>query len=368
MSDQLISHEGERPAGLSDRHADSRPAVPVGFGLDNEHPTLSMPFSIKFDGHWYEGVRLSVTQIEVKAASRAQAPGARDLATVQFPFEDFSITLMAEVRVAQDGDEDTMVLHFSEPTGAHLAQLRYIMNSYIAGDIVTLKGMMAYTGPTQPKAPKAQGAKPTRDRIRSIAVALMSLLLAFVAATVVFGRYTTAYELHPVFIGEQGLRMQATVPGQLTYLDPDAGKGDVAYTIAATSGDVLSFQMPSAGNIRIATDIFEGATVLAEDLILTILDDSPELRLRTMISIEGLTRVMQGDPARIELNDGRVYPVQVTVRDNTRSASLRGDLFVPVDLAVIGEGLMPSDINKSARLRLSKSLLGVFGFGQESGQ
>ena len=60
--------------------------------------------------------------------------------------------------------------------------------------------------------------------------------------------------------------------------------------------------------------------------------------------------------------------IDVQVRDTTRSAAMKGDLFVPVDLAVRGEGLTSSDINKSARLRLSKTLGGLFGFGQENGQ
>jgi len=95
---------------------------------------------------------------------------------------------------------------------------------------------------------------------------------------------------------------------------------------------------------------------------MTIFDNTPDVRLRTMISIAGLTRALEGDPARIELNDGRVMDVEVLVRDTTRAAALKGDLFVPVDLAVKGGSLDPSDINKSARLRLSKSLQGMFGF------
>ena len=342
--------------------------VPADFGLENEHPMLSLPFTLRIGGHSFEGRRLSVTRLEVARGARRPAEGGRGLATIRFPFGDFAITLMAEVTVAPQGDPETLVLLFSDPAGAHLPQLRYIINSYIAGDIVTLKGMMAYTGPVQPKAPKAPEADARKSRVRSVGVALMSLLIAFTASTVVFSRYTTAYEQHPVFIEQAGLRMQATVPGQLTYLDPEAAPGDVAYTIAATTGDVLSFQMPAQGKVEIAQDVYQGATVLAEDLILTIFDDSAALRLRTMISIEGLTRALQGDPARIDLNDGRKLPVRVQVSDTTRSASLKGDLFVPVDLAVIGPGLSPSDTNKSARLRLSKTLGGVFGFRQENGQ
>ncbi|MEM6303840.1 MAG: HlyD family efflux transporter periplasmic adaptor subunit, partial [Pseudomonadota bacterium] len=172
---------------------------------------------------------------------------------------------------------------------------------------------------------------------------------------------------HPVFIDRDGMAMQATVAGQLTYLNPDAAVGEVAYMVASVTGDVLSFQMPRDGEVTLASDVFEGATVLAEDLILTIFDDSETLRLRTMISVEGLTRALQGDPATIELNDGRSFPVEVLVRETTRSAAMKGEVFVPVDLAVKGPGLTPSDINKSARLRLSKTLGGLFGFAQENG-
>lgn len=353
---------------MSDQTTDIPQALPAGFGLEREHPILSMPFNVHMGNEVFEGQRISVTEMEVKASPSARLDqGTRGLATIQFPFEDFAITMMADVSVAPGGGGDSVTLLFSEPTGAHLAQLRYIMNSFIAGDLVTLKGMMAYTGPTQPKAASGPAEKArVRDRVRSIAVAIISLSIAFLAASVVFGRYTTAYEIHPVFIDQAGLTMQATVAGQLTFIDKDAEVGDVAYTVASTTGDVLSFQMPRSGNVTIASEIFEGATVLPEDLILTIFDNTPDVRLRTMMSIDGLNRALQGDPARIELNDGRVLPVEVLVRDTTRASALKGDLFVPVDLAVKGEGLDPSDINKSARLRLSKSLRGLLGFGQEN--
>ena len=343
----------------------SAPVLPAGFGLESEHPMLSMPFFIKVGSQRIEGKRISVTEIEVAVPKGSIKPGRNGLATLSFPFEDFALSLTAEITATERGDADTTVLLFSEPTGAHLAQLRYIINSYIAGDLVTLNGLMSYSGPTQPKAPKAIVEKDKRDRLRSLAVALMSLLIAFLAGTVVFARYTTSFEMHPVFIDRSGMNMQATVAGQVTYLNADAPVGEVAYTIAATTGDVLSFQMPHDGEVTLASEIFEGATVLPTNLILTIFDDTSSLRLRTMISIEGLARALQGDPVTLDMSDGRSLPVKVDVRDNTRAAALRGDLYVPIDLLVEGEPLEPAAANKSGRLRLSKTLLGAFGFGQE---
>lgn len=346
----------------------SAPAVPAGFGLENEHPMLTMPFSLKVGNEWFQGQRISVTEIEVAASKETLVAGNRELATLIFPFESMAITLTAEVTATGRGDSNTGILLFSEPTGAHLAQLRYIINSYIAGDLVTLKGLMSYSGPTQPKATKAAEKRTVRDRVRSIGLAVASLLIAFVAGTVVFSRYTSSYEMHPVFIERAGHAMQATVAGQVTYLNPNAMDGEVAYSIASTTGDVLSFQMPRDGQVVLSSEIFEGATVLPTDLILTIFDDTSTLRLRTMISIEGLTRALQGDPVTIELRDGRKLPVEINVRDTTRAATLRGDLFVPIDLTVRDGSLGLSDINKSARLRLSKTLLGAIGLGQENEQ
>jgi hypothetical protein len=341
------------------------PAVPAGFGLESEHPMLSMPFFIKVGNQRIEGRRISVTEVEVAVPKGSIEPGKKGLATLSFPFEDFALSLTAQITATERGDGETTVLLFSEPTGAHLAQLRYIINSYIAGDLVTLNGLMSYSGPTQPKAPKPQVEKDKRDRVRSLSVALVSLLIAFLAGTIVFARYTTSFEMHPVFIDRAGMNMQATVAGQVTYLNADAPVGEVAYTIASTTGDVLSFQMPQEGEVTLASEIFEGATVLPTDLILTIFDDTSEVRLRTMISIEGLARALQGDPVTMDISDGRSLPVEVDVRDTTRAAALRGDLYVPVDLVVKGDPLEPSAVTKSARLRLSKTLLGAFGLGQE---
>ncbi|MEM6306246.1 MAG: hypothetical protein AAF744_16130, partial [Pseudomonadota bacterium] len=217
-------------------------AVPAGFGLENEHPMLSMPFTVRFGEHILEGERISVTHIEVSGYLGEPPAGGRNIGVIRFPFQDFSITLNAELIVQPGTADGEATLMFTNPTGPHLAQLRYILNSFIAGDVITLKGMMAYTGPTLPKAPKAAQTTPLRDRLRSAGVALASLLLAFAAASVVFGRYTTAYEVHPVFIDRDGMAMQATVAGQLTYLNPDAAVGEVAYMVASVTGDVLSFQ------------------------------------------------------------------------------------------------------------------------------
>ncbi len=59
-----------------------------------------------------------------------------------------------EVIVTGSRKPGEMTLQFADPAGEHLPQLRHIINSYIAGDVMSLRGLLAYTGPTKPKAPK----------------------------------------------------------------------------------------------------------------------------------------------------------------------------------------------------------------------
>ena len=68
---------------------------------------------------------------------------------LRFSFENFSVALYPEVRLLE-GEGDTWAFQFDDPAGEHLPQLRYILNAYLAGDMMTLGKMMAHTGPATP--------------------------------------------------------------------------------------------------------------------------------------------------------------------------------------------------------------------------
>lgn len=328
--------------------------VPYEFGFENEHPTVSLPFSLKISGQEFQGASISMTTIQVMAQDEVfLIKGTKHAARIQFDFKNFSVSIYPEVVVVGEF-KDELVLKFADPTGDHVAQLRFVLNSFIAGDFVTLGSVMAYSGPTEPKKEKKVVEQNWTERYRSLAVATVSGLLAIWAASALYVRYTTGHEMHPVLIEQAGQPMQATTAGQISYLNPDAAKGEVLFSVNANSGDVLNFKMPCDCEVVLSQGVREGITVLPTDVILTILVNSLDLSIQALMSVEGLSRAMKGDRVYLDMADGRSIPVQIIAGKGANTAAMSGQLFVPVQIVSKDNLLTEADIGKYGQLRLAK--------------
>lgn len=335
--------------------------VPTDFPYDTEHPVLNVPFSAIFGDSKLEGTGLSLAAAYVKISGPFDPRWTNHRAPValKFDFENFSVQVNANVIVAGSRGPGEMTLQFADPLGPHLPQLRHILNSYIAGDLVTLGSFLAYTGPTKPKAAKADESTPLSLRIRGYATAAASALAILAAVGLMYQRATSSTEIRPVFVERDGRPMRATTAGQISYLNPQAKKGEVVFSINSNTGDVLNFQLPCDCEVSVTDGMFEGATVLPVDVILSIFNEKVGVRVNTQISIEGLTKVMDGAAAYLDLDDGRTIPVQVVSTSATTVAADQGELFVPVDIVPPEGVLTTEDIGKTARLRLSSSWLNL---------
>ncbi|UWQ19667.1 hypothetical protein [Jannaschia sp. M317] len=332
--------------------------IPGGFAHEDEHPLIAIPFHLTLEGTSLAGDRLSMTHLLARAEGTAPAPGTRGIARLRIDFADFSLTLSPEVAVQDVAGDGQVKLMFTDPTGPHLPQLRYVLNAVIAGEIAGMDGVMSYSGPTAPKPAQAAYKPGLRDRARTMGVIALSAALILAAGTVLVNRMTTGVEMHPVFIEAQGRQMSATTGGQLSYLDAEAARGEVVFAITSNAGDVLNFQMPCDCEVKLAANAYEGATLLPSDPILTILEINPEIRARTLISIEGLARAMTGDRTTLQLHDGRDIPVEIVADGTANAAALKGDLFVPIELRAPAGALTEADIGLAGRLRLTTPLLG----------
>ncbi len=336
-----------------------KPSIATDFVTEKEHPVCPMPFTVKIGEDTLEGAGLSLTHayVRVPVTPDDSMLGTKHLAHIQFVFDGFQIDLTPEVLIARGRDHTEVALEFADPTGPHLPQLRYVINSFIAGDFVTLGSFLSYTGPVTPKSPKAKAGEAKRSYLKSAGVIAVSLLLIAVALNIVTQRYIHAYEPRPVFIAQAGQEMRSTSPGQITYLNTEAGMGEVIYSISANSGDILNFSLPCDCSVTLAAGVYEGATVLPSDPVLTFHQKGEtRVQVEAMLSVEGLSRAVNGENVAIVLSDGRVVPVTVVQSSATNAAAQKGDIYLPVSLEAPQGVLTAADIGKPARVRLTRTL------------
>ena len=336
--------------------------MPPDFVYESEHPVLALPFAAVMGETRLAGTGLSATAayVTIDGALDDRWINHRAAVRLAFDFDGFSIVIPADMRVTGSRRPGEMTLQFTDPLGPHLPQLRHILNSHIAGDLVTMGGFLSYTGPTKPRAARAAETGGIGRRLRSLTLAAASLVVIMVAAGLMLNRATQSYEVRPVFIERDGRDLRATTAGQISYLNPAAKKGEVVFSINSNTGDVLNFQLPCDCQIQVTEGIFEGATVLPVDVILSTFESNLGVRVQTQISIEGLSRIMGGDRAYLDITDAGTLPVTVAITSATTAAAARGDPFVPVTLTVPEGALTPEDIGKSGRLRLSSFWLSDF--------
>ncbi len=140
----MASTTSTGPTISTDPGRSNRTTEPVrDFAGVDEHPVLRIPFTANLDGRTYEGAGLSIVGASVKGLAAPHLGGQMRLATLQFHFEGYVLSLLVSVRIEAASSELGMLsLRFLEPTGAHLPQLRYLLNAYVAGEVVEVDGLL----------------------------------------------------------------------------------------------------------------------------------------------------------------------------------------------------------------------------------
>lgn len=338
--------------------AENKPLLlPQGFAHDGEHPQVAIPFTVLVSNRQLRGESLSLT----RAVATGLMPRAADTlvspVTLHFDMDGFSVSLYVSARIetaaaTEDGKTELFLI---DPTGPHVAPLRYILNSFIAGDIVTMGGVLGYTGPVTVK-PRADARRPglwarVSRWFRRGMVVVLSLALAVIAGSLILNRVLFAYEPRPVTLEPAGQAVRATAAGQLSYVDTNATPGKVLYSVLANSGDLISVRMPCDCTVLPGESFAEGATVLPGETLVRLVESEAGLEAETMLTFAGSTRLAEGDAAQLVFDDGQIVPVTLTMKPERAAQS--GTVAAQVNLPT---GLdRPS--GATARLRFQRQLL-----------
>lgn len=315
-------------------------AAPTETLTSAEHPSMPIPFEMFIDNRRFQGTGLSVVSGTAQGLPQRDMDGRRTLAMLQFIFDGFTVSLEAEVtlHVAASSDLNMLAFSFTDPTGPHLPQLRNIMNSYIAGDLVNL-GSVLHPSSDARNGPKAHmRANPVMRVLGGLtrgAVTLgLTVGLVWGALSLVENRVLTVTEARPAIVNLPGEVLRAPSSGQIDYINATAGKGEVAFSILSNAGIVLSLKMPCDCEIAdLAT--FEGATILAGEPVMQLADADSAPVIRAQLSEDSLSAIVSGYTIALVTPDGLEIPARLgahAAREIAASAQ-SGPISVTLDPA-----------------------------------
>lgn len=286
-------------------------SFPMLLDTGTEHPKTNIPFIAVIDGRQFSGRSLSLVSASVSGLAGPELEAKERIAVLRFDFDGYTISLQIDVRISRTHTETGEVrLDFLEPTGEHLPTLRYLLNSYIAGDVTSVDGIISLRERAAVAGGKKQGGQASIGSIlgRSLKMAATvaaSLALAGIAANLVYERVFSKEVKQLAVLSAGGQPIRAIASGQISYLDLGATRGDVLYTLQSVSGTTLSINMPCDCRI-LPTRAGEGSTVMAGDPVVEVVGKTAIPVVEAVVSADQAKQLVSGDIAELRFSDGKV--------------------------------------------------------------
>ncbi|MEO8530821.1 MAG: hypothetical protein ABI459_06340, partial [Deltaproteobacteria bacterium] len=221
-----------------------------------------------------------------------------------------------------------VVLAFTNPTGEHLPQLRHVLNSFVAGDLVTMGQFLAVStvkpGSTgKPARAAGSSGRSAGEILRKIAgtaslIALTAVLVGAVG-TLAYKRIYVTPVATPAQILPAGQTMSALAAGQLDYVNTEAKKGEIAYTIRSIGGQMLSMAMPCECSALLAGPSL-GDTLQAGEAVMLIHPSDAPLVLHAVVPGSDLFKLTSADHVDVAFADGTTLRAHLAQTTNLRAA------------------------------------------------
>jgi hypothetical protein len=308
--------------------------------VHGEHPVIRVPFNVGINGRSLQGNGLSIVGAEATGLIDPQLNGKVQVAILTFNFPGYSISLPVDAAINAGAPESgTVTLRFLEPTGPHLPQLRYILNSYVGGDLVGVDGLIRTADKVEKTRSEAPAAKPSVRQgiatgLRWGVFAGLGLLLVGFVGVKLYERLFVVPVPGLSTVTLDGMDLRAISPGQLDFVNPAATQGEIAFAIRTTAGEVLAVSMPC--DCVVAPGAAQsGATVLAGDTVMTVAPSDARAVITSHVDGNGLRKLASGAHAEVHLPDGTVTSAALDPAELPgllRSATVAEGIAIPVSL------------------------------------
>jgi mannuronan synthase len=283
--------------------------MPLQINPGSEHANTSLPFTAVIDGRQFNGSSLSLVSATVSGLAGPELEDAERVAVLKFGFGAYAISVPVAAHVSRtNADKGMLLLQFSEPAGEHLPTLRYILNAYVAGDLVSLGGLIKSRETKSAKQTAIVNVQATASQrlamvARTLATVAATGLLLLFAGKLAMTRFFSSDVAQLGVISQGSEAMRAIASGQLSLFNPSAAKGEVVYAIRAASGNTLNVVMPCDCKTRSA-GFNEGSTVLSGETVLEVVKPGTPTTVEAEVSAKQAKSLLAGDVAEMHFAGG----------------------------------------------------------------
>ena len=286
--------------------------VPINLPAGNDHPVVDLPFTAVIDGRQFRGRGLSLVAAYVAGLMDPAALNAVRIARLVFQFDGFAVSLDADVEVRESSvGSGEVELIFIPPTGPHLPQLRHILNSFIAGDLVGLGRAIGVAGTAAPKVATIAESRLSPRRVAGgVGVGILSLALLAVAGTLIYQRMFVTLVPSLGTVISTGEVLRSTSTGQILFLDLTARKDEVVVAIQASTGEMQSLVMP-CDCVVTSNGLREGSTILIGESLLQLVSDADQRLVSIDLPPAMLFDLAGADVVELTFPDGATATARV---------------------------------------------------------
>ncbi|KKC33948.1 HlyD family efflux transporter periplasmic adaptor subunit [Devosia psychrophila] len=305
--------------------------------VQRQHARYRLPLTCAIGDRLYSVSDWSVAGLSIAAENAAFLPDRNYNLKLVFPFDGYDFIVSLDAVSERGSDPETMEFRYINVDAARLRLFRYILDAYLAGEIVTAGEILDVSRrQDEPAGPKANAAATGTDRSPMFVLGQalrLALVTAISVGLVAFVGGSIAQRLNVIPTESAAVTLDS-VP----LLTPNSGvltnvvsgvvaRGQMVATIMLPSETTATLFSPCDCTVA-SVQASIGSNVAPGDQIATLRSNDPVPYVQAWVRRENVMDLYRGVTAEVELYDGTVIRgvqlAQLPVVD--ASAAEPGDL------------------------------------------
>ncbi len=336
-----------------------RPQIVHESEVHRQHVRLKIPIQVEIDGIRHQVDDWSVGGFAVESVLTSRKPDERFWVRLIFPFEEFELSMRREARMVYvDQGHGRFGCDFLTVSERHAEVLRYLVDAYLAGELVSAGDLLQARGPGNAAQVRIEAAPdgstdeapwPASRRYRAYAgFALVGLALLAVISFGVWERYV-AIDALSATIDAPVIEVRAPIGGRfVAALEPGERirEGASLGRVQTIDGAPLTLESPCDCLVLDQLGV-SGLYYQVGDPLIALIPAQEPLTVRAQLALDQAERLGVGDRAEIHV-PGRREPmlgqiVQIDFTPALRALRTRAEPTAPRLAEVLVRPDLPFD-------------------------